>query len=148
MSKGVPQASGEIRPEPTMDTSPAAKAVVQMASLPLDANISTMTLVATQMPYIGRARDPTSGLVDLRGKQPFWLEEGEEEAVSPIPAVPCLTRWNPNERLFSIKLKLFQRTTEQSSYARRPRSPEGYRAQPRGHALVLRDRPAPFHPVD
>lgn len=54
MSKGVPQASGEIRPEPTMDTSLVAKAVVQMASLPLDANISTMTLMATQMPYIGR----------------------------------------------------------------------------------------------
>ena len=51
---GVPQAHGEIAVEPTMDVENVAKAVVYMASLPLDANVQFMTVMATKMPYIGR----------------------------------------------------------------------------------------------
>ena len=54
MRKGVPQANGTIAPEPTMDVEHVANAVVQMASLPLDANVQFMTIMATTMPYIGR----------------------------------------------------------------------------------------------
>lgn len=54
MGDGVPQADGSIQPEPTMDVQHVADAVVQMANLPLDANIQFMTIMATQMPYIGR----------------------------------------------------------------------------------------------
>ena len=51
---GVPQANGSVAPEPTMDTDNVARAVVYMASLPLDANVQFMTVMATKMPYIGR----------------------------------------------------------------------------------------------
>lgn len=54
MQKGVKQADGELRVEPTMDVDEVARAVVYMASLPLDANIQTMTIMATQMPFVGR----------------------------------------------------------------------------------------------
>jgi NAD(P)-dependent dehydrogenase (short-subunit alcohol dehydrogenase family) len=54
MAKGVPQADGEIRPEPLMDLDHVARAVVYMAGLPLDANVQFMTLMATKMPFIGR----------------------------------------------------------------------------------------------
>jgi len=54
MSKGVPQANGEIAVEPVMDVDHVARAVVYMASLPLDANVQFMTVMATKMPYIGR----------------------------------------------------------------------------------------------
>ncbi|MCC5857266.1 MAG: SDR family oxidoreductase [Ectothiorhodospiraceae bacterium] len=54
MRKGVPQASGEIAPEPVMDVEHVARAVVQMAALPLDTNVQFMTIMATNMPYIGR----------------------------------------------------------------------------------------------
>ncbi len=54
MNSGVPQADGSIKPEPTMDTKHIADAVVNMASLPLNANIQFMTIMATKMPYIGR----------------------------------------------------------------------------------------------
>ncbi|MGH9702390.1 MAG: SDR family oxidoreductase [Candidatus Acidiferrales bacterium] len=54
MKKGVPQASGGIAVEPTMDPADVARAVVYMASLPLDANVQFMTVMATQMPFIGR----------------------------------------------------------------------------------------------
>ena len=54
MGDGVTQADGSIQPEPTMDVQHVADAVVQMANLPLDANIQFMTLMATQMPFIGR----------------------------------------------------------------------------------------------
>lgn len=49
-----PQPSGERRVEPTMPVSEAARAVVYMASLPLEANVQFMTVMATAMPYIGR----------------------------------------------------------------------------------------------
>ena len=54
MSAGVPQADGRIVPEPVMDLRHVAAAVVQMASLPLDANIQFMTILATKMPFVGR----------------------------------------------------------------------------------------------
>ncbi|NYT75474.1 SDR family oxidoreductase [Alcaligenaceae bacterium] len=54
MGKGVLQADGSTRPEPIMDVSHVAKAVLYMASLPLDANVQFMTVMATKMPYIGR----------------------------------------------------------------------------------------------
>jgi NAD(P)-dependent dehydrogenase (short-subunit alcohol dehydrogenase family) len=54
MSTGVPQASGELAAEPTMDVQHVAQAVVYMASLPLDANVPFLTIMATKMPFIGR----------------------------------------------------------------------------------------------
>src|SRR5215813_1910113 len=54
MAKGVPQANGTVEIEPTMDVEIVARAVVQMASLPLDANILFMTVMATKMPFVGR----------------------------------------------------------------------------------------------
>jgi NAD(P)-dependent dehydrogenase (short-subunit alcohol dehydrogenase family) len=54
MKKGVPQANGTIEVEPTMDVEHVARAVVYMASLPLDANVPFLTVMATKMPYIGR----------------------------------------------------------------------------------------------
>ncbi|SRR5579871_6321703 len=54
MSSGVPQANGTTAPEPTMDVDHVARAVVYMASLPLEANVQFMTVMATKMPYIGR----------------------------------------------------------------------------------------------
>lgn len=54
MRRGVPQPDGTMRPEPVMDVAHVAAAVVHMAGLPLDANIQTMTIMATKMPYIGR----------------------------------------------------------------------------------------------
>ena len=54
MTKGVPQANGEIAVEPMMDVKDVANAVLQMAKLPLEANVQFMTILATKMPYIGR----------------------------------------------------------------------------------------------
>jgi len=54
MSAGVPQADGTRKPEPRMDVQHVANAVVYMASLPLDANVQFITVMATQMPFIGR----------------------------------------------------------------------------------------------
>jgi NAD(P)-dependent dehydrogenase (short-subunit alcohol dehydrogenase family) len=54
MSKGVPQADGQLRPEPTMDVAHVANAVLHMASLPLDTNVLFMTVMANQMPFVGR----------------------------------------------------------------------------------------------
>jgi len=54
MAKGVLQANGTVAPEPTIDANHIARAVVYMASLPLDANVLTMTVMATQMPFVGR----------------------------------------------------------------------------------------------
>ena len=51
---GVPQASGDIRTEPTFDVRRCGEAVAYMAGLPLDTNIQFMTIMATSMPYIGR----------------------------------------------------------------------------------------------
>ena len=54
MQKGVPQADGTVKVEPTMDVENVARAVVYMASLPLDANVQFMTVMATKMPFVGR----------------------------------------------------------------------------------------------
>jgi NAD(P)-dependent dehydrogenase (short-subunit alcohol dehydrogenase family) len=54
MKEGVLQANGVIAVEPTMDVEQVARAVVYMASLPLDANVQFMTIMATKMPFIGR----------------------------------------------------------------------------------------------
>ena len=54
MTQGVPQADGSVRAEPTMDVAHVGRAVAHMASLPLDANVQFMTVMATQMPFIGR----------------------------------------------------------------------------------------------
>jgi len=54
MRRGIRQADGTVRAEPLMDVDHAASAVLYMASLPLDANVQFMTVMATKMPYIGR----------------------------------------------------------------------------------------------
>ena len=54
MKKGVPQPNGSIEVEPTMNVENVAKAVVYMASLPPDANVLFMTVMATKMPFVGR----------------------------------------------------------------------------------------------
>ena len=51
---GALQPDGEVRPEPLMDVDHAAAAVRYMASLPLDANVATLTVMATRMPFAGR----------------------------------------------------------------------------------------------
>ncbi len=54
MKTGVPQADGSIAVEPTIDLDYVASAVVYMASLPLEANVQFLSVMATKMPYIGR----------------------------------------------------------------------------------------------
>ncbi len=54
MPQGVPQADGRIAPEPTMDVDDVAKAVLMMAQLPLASNVQFMTVMATNMPFVGR----------------------------------------------------------------------------------------------
>ncbi len=54
MRHGVEQADGSVRPEPLMDPELVARAVVYMASLPLEANVQFITVMATAMPFIGR----------------------------------------------------------------------------------------------
>ncbi|MBI3454906.1 MAG: SDR family oxidoreductase [Candidatus Rokubacteria bacterium] len=54
MTKGVKQANGAMAVEPVMDVAHVARAVVHMASLPLDANVQFMTVMATKMPFVGR----------------------------------------------------------------------------------------------
>lgn len=51
---GVPQAHGAIMPEPRMDVRHVAEAVLYMAGLPLEANVLTITVMATKMPLVGR----------------------------------------------------------------------------------------------
>ncbi len=53
-TSGVLQPDGRVVPEPTINLEHVARAVVYMASLPLDANVQFMTVMATGMPYIGR----------------------------------------------------------------------------------------------
>ncbi|HWI09897.1 MAG TPA: SDR family oxidoreductase [Burkholderiaceae bacterium] len=54
MASGVPQANGTMMVEPRMDLKHVADAVVHMASLPLEANVQFMTVMATKMPFVGR----------------------------------------------------------------------------------------------
>lgn len=55
MTKGVLQPNGQTVPEPRMDVEHVAQAVVNMASLPLESNVLFMTIMATKMPFVGRA---------------------------------------------------------------------------------------------
>ena len=54
MTRGVPQANGSLAVEPVMDVQHVARAVLHMADLPLDTNVLFMTIMATQMPFVGR----------------------------------------------------------------------------------------------
>jgi NADP-dependent 3-hydroxy acid dehydrogenase YdfG len=54
MTKGVLQPDGSTRVEPRMDVDAVANAIVYMDSLPLDANVQFMTVMATKMPFVGR----------------------------------------------------------------------------------------------
>jgi NAD(P)-dependent dehydrogenase (short-subunit alcohol dehydrogenase family) len=54
MATGVPQANGQIAVEPLMDVAHVASSVLHMASLPLDANVQFLTVMATKMPFVGR----------------------------------------------------------------------------------------------
>ena len=54
MNQGVPQADGSVAVEPTMNVDHVAEAVVYMANLPLEANVLTLTVMATNMPFVGR----------------------------------------------------------------------------------------------
>ena len=53
-ASGALQADGQVRPEPLMDVSQVGRAVTYIASLPLEANVATMRLMATKMPFVGR----------------------------------------------------------------------------------------------
>jgi NAD(P)-dependent dehydrogenase (short-subunit alcohol dehydrogenase family) len=54
MTRGVPQANGTMAVEPTMDVKNVARSVALMASMPLDANVFALTVMATEMPFVGR----------------------------------------------------------------------------------------------
>jgi NAD(P)-dependent dehydrogenase (short-subunit alcohol dehydrogenase family) len=54
MASGVPQANGQVAVEPLMDVQHVASAVLYMASLPIEANVQFMTVMATKMPFVGR----------------------------------------------------------------------------------------------
>ncbi len=54
VTEGMMQANGSMQPEPTIDPENVAEAVVYMANLPLSANVLSMTVMATNMPYVGR----------------------------------------------------------------------------------------------
>ena len=54
MAKGVPQANGDIKPEPLMDVQIVGQSVLYMANLPLEANVLFHTVMATRMPFVGR----------------------------------------------------------------------------------------------
>jgi NAD(P)-dependent dehydrogenase (short-subunit alcohol dehydrogenase family) len=54
MESGVPQANGTTAAEPRLDVAHVVRAVLYMASLPLEANVQFMTVMATRMPFIGR----------------------------------------------------------------------------------------------
>ncbi len=54
MATGKPQADGSMMPEPTMDVRHVAEAVLHMCNLPLATNVQTITIMATNMPFVGR----------------------------------------------------------------------------------------------
>ncbi|HMM09625.1 MAG TPA: SDR family oxidoreductase [Paracoccus solventivorans] len=54
MTKGVPQANGSLKVEPVMDAQVVADTVMHMASLPEGANVQFVTVMATNMPFVGR----------------------------------------------------------------------------------------------
>jgi NADP-dependent 3-hydroxy acid dehydrogenase YdfG len=54
MARGVKQADGSIKPEPLMNVANVAATVLYMASVPAEANIQFVTVMATKMPFVGR----------------------------------------------------------------------------------------------
>jgi NAD(P)-dependent dehydrogenase (short-subunit alcohol dehydrogenase family) len=54
IAEGVAQANGEIVSEPVMHIDNVSRAILYMASLPLDANAQFLTIMATKMPFVGR----------------------------------------------------------------------------------------------
>ena len=54
MRTGIPQANGAVMVEPTMNSDAVAQAILYMDSLPLDSNVLFLTVMANQMPYVGR----------------------------------------------------------------------------------------------
>ncbi len=54
MTRGVPQANGELMIEATMDVENTARAVLFMATVTPEANVQFLTVMATKMPFIGR----------------------------------------------------------------------------------------------
>ncbi|HEY1415354.1 MAG TPA: 3-oxoacyl-ACP reductase, partial [Caulobacteraceae bacterium] len=54
LAKGALQPDGRVAPEPVMDVTAVAEAVLMMAALPLSANVQFITVMATKMPFIGR----------------------------------------------------------------------------------------------
>ena len=54
MKTGVLQADGQLRQEPTMNVGNVTEALLYMTGLPLDANVLSLTVMASQMPYVGR----------------------------------------------------------------------------------------------
>ena len=54
MTKGVPQPNGTMMVEPRMDVAHVANMVVHLAGLPLEANVQTVTIMASKMPFVGR----------------------------------------------------------------------------------------------
>ena len=54
IAQGARQADGSVRPEPTFDPSHVADVVLAMARLPLDVSVPALTILATEMPYLGR----------------------------------------------------------------------------------------------
>jgi len=53
-AKGTLQANGATAEEPLLDVAHVVRAVIYMASLPLDANVQFLTVMATKMPFVGR----------------------------------------------------------------------------------------------
>ncbi|MDE0198588.1 MAG: hypothetical protein OXK78_10375, partial [Caldilineaceae bacterium] len=54
MRSGIPQANGSVMVEPNFDSDGVAQTILYMDSLPLDTNVLTLTVMANQMPYVGR----------------------------------------------------------------------------------------------
>jgi NAD(P)-dependent dehydrogenase (short-subunit alcohol dehydrogenase family) len=54
MTQGVPQADGSIKVEQVMDVGHVATSVLHMASLPIEANVQFLTVMASKMPFVGR----------------------------------------------------------------------------------------------
>src|SRR5690606_5796526 len=83
MAAGILQADGTKRVEPRMDVAHVAHAVVSMANLPLDANVQFMTIMATNMPLVGRGwgRFPTATklLFGQLSRQPYPGGQSEQE---------------------------------------------------------------------
>lgn|GEM_PF-7590 len=95
---GVPQADGSIRAEPLMDTGHVTEAVLLMAALPLDANVEFMTIMATNMPYIGRGltgpqareRDPIAGRpAPYTWRRPLRAPARSSRLHRPVMAAPA-----------------------------------------------------------